>query len=190
MPRPKTRSDEEILGLALQQMQEGGPEALTFAALAARSGLATATLVQRFGSKDGLKRSALQLAWSMLEAETARLAGTLPKTPDGAISLLIGLSGAYGGIEAYAEGLLILREDLRDPTLRARGAAWKDMLCQSLDTCLDQSDVLRGKGLLLATHWQGSLLWWSFDPAISVEAHVESSLRDFIVVLGRTGTAS
>lgn len=46
-----------------------------------------------------------------------------PVAADGAIALLVGRSGAYGGIESYANGLLVLREDFRDPVLRARGAA-------------------------------------------------------------------
>ena len=80
--------------------------------------------MQRFGSKAGLKRSALMLAWDRLDQRTAALAGRAPRTPRGAIEILVRLSTDYEGIEAYAEGLLLLREDLRDPALRARGAAW------------------------------------------------------------------
>ena len=99
------------------------------------------------------------------------------KTPDGAIKLLVGLSRDYGGIEAYAEGLLVLREDLRDPALRARGAAWKRVLSGALDAASPTAGAPRGIGLLMAAQWQGSLLWWSFEPKGKVEDYVDSSLE-------------
>jgi AcrR family transcriptional regulator len=181
MPRPKTQSDESVLAAALALMHEQGPEALTFAALSERCGLSPATLVQRFSSKRALKQNALLHAWDRLDARTAELAASVPKTSVGAIELLVGLTGQYGEIEAYAEGLLMLREDLRDPVLRARGAAWKANLSRALDACFAAvPGVPEGAGLLAATHWQGALLWWGFDPRQSVEAYVEQSLCSFV----------
>ncbi|GHC64888.1 helix-turn-helix domain-containing protein [Limoniibacter endophyticus] len=54
MPRQKSRPDSEILESALALMHERGPEGLTFASLAERTGLSAATLVQRFGSKPAM----------------------------------------------------------------------------------------------------------------------------------------
>src|SRR5690348_16038449 len=125
MPRPKTLSDEEVLKAAHRLIHARGPEDLTFARLGRECGLSAATLVQRFASKAGLIQATLLHAWDGLDAKTASLAARVPKTQAGAIALLVGLSRNYGGIEAYANGLLVLREDLRDPALRARGAAWK-----------------------------------------------------------------
>ena len=128
MPRHKTLSDRDVLAAAHKLIHERGPEALTFESLARACGLSASTLVQRFGTKAGLKQSTLLHAWDRLDEKTASLAATVPKTAAGAIELLVALSRDYGGIEAYAEGLLVLREDLRDPVLRARGAAWKACL--------------------------------------------------------------
>ncbi|MGH6918444.1 MAG: TetR/AcrR family transcriptional regulator, partial [Geminicoccaceae bacterium] len=125
MPRPKTLPDAHVLQAALRLIHERGPDALTFAAVAQACGLSASTLVQRFKSKAGLVQSALLNAWDRLDDKTARLAAAAQKSPGGAIELLVELSRDYGGIESYAEGLLLLREDLRDPALRARGAAWK-----------------------------------------------------------------
>ena len=95
--------------------------------------------------------------------------------------MLVALSGGYGGIEAYAEGLLVLREDFRDPALRARGAAWKDALSAALDACFaDTPGAPKDIGFLLATQWQGSLLWWGFDPRENVQAHVGKTLERFL----------
>lgn len=184
MPRPKTLSDEAVLDAALALLHGHGPEALTFAGLAQACGLSAATLVQRFGNKAGLKQGTLLHAWDHLDRKTARLAARVPKTTAGAIALLVGLSKDYGGIESYAEGLLLLREDLRDPALRARGAAWRDALTQALEACLSGTlGPSEGLGLLMASQWQGALLWWSFDPRQKVERHVEASLKRFIATL-------
>lgn len=185
MPRPKTLPDDDVLDVALKLIHASGPEALTFASLAKACGLSAATLVQRFGSKDDLKRRALLRAWDGLDAKTAKLAAETAKTPAGAIELLLGLSPDYGGIEAYAEGLLVLREDFRDPALRARGAAWKAALTGALDACFaNVSNAPAGVGLLMAAQWQGSLLWWAFEPAGQVEVFVEDGLRRFVEAIG------
>src|SRR5688500_18783598 len=135
MPRPKTMSDEDVLAAAHKLIHERGPEALTFESLGRACGLSPATVVQRFGTKEGMKRRALLHAWDRLDERTLELAAKVPKTPAGAIELLVSLSEAYGGIDTYAPGLLMLREDLRDPVLRARGAAWKAGLSAALDAC-------------------------------------------------------
>ncbi|MEQ1951894.1 TetR/AcrR family transcriptional regulator [Mesorhizobium sp. CN2-181] len=184
MPRKKVLPDDRVLDAALEMLHGSGPEALTFAALAKASGLSGATLVQRFGSKDRLKQAALLRAWDTLDEKTARLDAEMPKTPDGAIALLVALSGSYGGIEAYAEGLMVLREDFRDPVLRARGAAWKITLCKALDACFAKTQgTPEGIGLLMASHWQGSLLWWGFGPDWPVQDFVADSLKGFVAAM-------
>jgi len=190
MPRPKTMPDEEVLVAALALMRAEGPDGLTFAALAARTGLSGATLVQRFENKTKLIQRALNQAWDGLDRQTAELVATVPRTPEGAIALLVGLSGDYGAIESYADDLRILREDLRDPLLRARGATWRDVLSGVLDECLSGLPAAApGLGLLMASQWQGSLLWWSFDPEVPVAEFVEQSLRRFVEAFARQPTA-
>jgi AcrR family transcriptional regulator len=184
MPRPKTLPDDEVLAVAQRLIRAHGPGALTFASVAQACGLSASTLVQRFGSKAGLVQRALLHAWDGLDAKTAALAAAAPKSPEGAIELLVALSRDYGGIEAYAEGLLVLREDLRDPALRARGAAWKVALSSALEDCFAaMPQAPRGIGLLMAAQWQGALLWWSFDPQGAVESFVEDSLQRFVAAI-------
>jgi AcrR family transcriptional regulator len=176
--------DLDVLKAAYGLMHERGPEALTFATVGEACGLSGATLVQRFKTKDRLVQATLLYAWDRLDEKTAALAAKAAKTPTGAIQLLVGLSGGYGGIEAYANGLLVLREDVRDPVLRARGTAWKATLAKALDSCFTTaSRKPRDIGLLLATHWQGSLLWWSFDPKQDVAAYVEATLKRFVAAV-------
>ncbi|WP_026187574.1 TetR/AcrR family transcriptional regulator [Ensifer sp. BR816] len=181
MPRPKTLPNEEVLGAALNLMRMEGPEGLTFATLSAACGLSPSTLVQRFETKSGLIQAALLQAWDRLDRLTAELAAATPKTPAGAVALLVGLSGDYGGIESYADDLLILREDLRDPLLRARGAAWRDVLSAAVEERFARVPAApAGIGLMMAAQWQGALLWWSFDPCMPVTDFVKQSLQRFV----------
>jgi AcrR family transcriptional regulator len=189
MPRTKTLPDDKVLEFALAIIHERGPEALTFDSLSRACGLSGATLVQRFGNKAELKRAALLRAWDGLDARTGELDATTPATPAGAIELLVALSGSYGGIETYSEGLLVLREDLRDPVLRARGAAWKTALSQALDRRLASlPGAPEGAGLMMATQWQGALLWWGFDPVGPVAGYVEDTLARFVAILAADET--
>jgi AcrR family transcriptional regulator len=184
MPRPKSRSDADVLDAVHRLIHRRGPEALTFASAAEACGLSPSTLVQRFKSRAGLLRHALLHAWDRLDARTAALAATVPRTPDGAIDLLVALSGDYGGIEAFADGLLVLREDLRDPVLRARGAAWKAALSGALEDCFaDVPGAPRGIGLLMASSWQGSLVWWGFDPGEELRGFVQDGLSRFVAAV-------
>jgi len=170
-----------VLKAAYTLVHQQGPDALTFATLAQACGLSASTLVQRFKSKADLVRSTLSYAWDGLDEKTAAFSAKVPKTPAGAVQLLTLLSKDYGEIEAYADALLILREDLRDPALRARGAKWKAVLTRALEDCFTAvPHAPPGIGLLMASQWQGSLLWWSFDPKGRVEDHVEDNLRNFV----------
>ncbi len=182
MTRPKTQSDEQVLEAAYRLMHADGPEALTFERLARACGLSGSTLVQRFKSKTLLKQRTLLYAWDGLGRKTRQAAGSVPRTPAGAVELLVALSGDYGDIASYAEGLLVLREDLRDPVLRARGAAWKATLSEMLaDRFAGVEGMPDDIGLLMASHWQGSLLWWSFDPdSMELTSYVEQSLKRFV----------
>ena len=187
MPRPKTQTDADVLEAAHRLLHAEGPDALTFARLAHYCGLAPATLVQRFKSKDGLKQAALLHAWDKFDIRTSQLARQVPKTPAGAVKLLTALSGGYGGIDAYARGLLVLREDLSDPVLRARGAAWRRALSKALDQCFaTRAGAPKDMGLLTASHWQGSLLWWGFEPTEDIQRYVEATLKRFIAAMLRS----
>ncbi len=188
MPRPRTIPDDALLDAALGVMRGHGPAGVTFAAVAAASGLAAATLVQRFGSKPALLRAALSRAWDLLDARTAELDAAAPPTVTGAVALLVELSAGYGGVgDSYADGLLVLREDLRDPALRARGRRWGGALAEALGRRLADADGPRPDlGRLMASQWQGAVLWWGFDPeGRPVGEAIAGELRRWCAAVGR-----
>ncbi len=178
MARPKKITDEDLLDVVGVLLSRQGPAALTFQSAAAASGLSPATLVQRYGSKDALLRAALLRMWDALDAQTARADARHALDPEGAIALLVRLSAGYGatGDEA-AQGLLLLREDFRDPALRARGAAWHATLSAALGRRLS-TDPARAAvlGPLLASQWQGAVLWWGFSRAGTLRGYLRREL--------------
>ena len=189
MPRSKSQSDEQVLEVALAIVHSDGVDRLTFAALAERCGLSAATLVQRFGTKPALVQRTLLHAWDNLQARTIELASSVPKTPDGAVQLLVGLSHQDGAVEDFAEGLLVLREDLRDPVLRSRGTAWEATLTAAIGECFASVPAAPdGIGFALAAHWQGALIWWAFSPQRPLDDYLGESLRTVISILLRSSS--
>jgi AcrR family transcriptional regulator len=187
MPRSKSQPDEQVLDAALAIIHSGGVDRLTFAALASSCGLSAATLVQRFGSKPALTQRTLLHAWGKLRARTLELAASVPKTPDGAVELLVGLSHYEGTVEDFAEGLLVLREDLRDPVLRSQGAAWEAALTTAISECFASvPGAPAGIGFALAAHWQGALIWWAFGAQGPLDDYMSESLRTLIPMLLRS----
>ena len=186
MPRKRTISDDALLDAALRLARVDGPDALTFAALAAESGLAGATIVQRFGTKAALVRAAMSRAWDHLDADTAAADAAAPMGARGVVELLVRLSGQYDA-EAFADQLLLLREDLRDPVLRARGKAWMDTVSEAIERRLvgRSRDRKRaaGLGVLVVAQWQGALTVWGFVRHAPLPDAVRASLDELFVRL-------
>ena len=177
MARTKTVSDEAILDAAMALMVREGPEAVTFAAVGREVGLSAATLVQRYATKAEFLRAVLLRAWDQLDAQTARLDETTELSPEGAVRMLVAMFPMGEGESDYAEGLLILREDMRDPLLRERGAQWGEALAKALGRRLSGDPARQPLlGRLMASQWQGAQLWWAFegkgDPAGAIGAEL------------------
>lgn len=183
MPRKRTISDEVLLDAALVIVHESGPDSLTFAALGPRVGLAPSTIVQRFGTKAQLLRSALLRAWDQLDEQTANAARTAPLEPGGVVELLVQLSGQYDAHD-FADQLLVLREDLRDPVLRARGQAWLATLIAEVNRRLSNvPGASADLGEVVVAYWQGTLTVWSFTRETAVVTAVRTALEDLLRVL-------
>lgn len=186
MARRKTVTDEAILEAAGRIMRHAGPAGITFAAVSTATGLAPPTLVQRYGSKERLMRAVLHRSWDRLETSTLGADEVAPVTPEGAVTLLLALSGEDDDPDDFADGLLVLREDLRDPELRERGVRWNALLIQALGRRLSGDPAEQHRlGKLMASQWQGALLWWGFLRRGAVGDHIAAELRDWCAVVVR-----
>ncbi|HZP30974.1 MAG TPA: TetR/AcrR family transcriptional regulator [Acidimicrobiia bacterium] len=180
MPRKRTIPDEALLDAALDTVRRSGPAALSFGTLASEVGLAGSTLVQRFGSKANLLRAALLLAWDRLDAATAAATASAAPGAAGVVDMLVALSGRHEAHD-YADQLLVLREDLRDPVLRARGRQWMATLADAIEARLtDAPGGSDGLGALVVAHWQGTLTVWGFTRRGSLRTAVRRSLESLL----------
>jgi AcrR family transcriptional regulator len=119
MSRPRKISDEDVVEAVATMVSREGPTGLTFASASAVTGLSPATLVQRYGNREALLRAALLWMWDQLDLTTAGADAAHTVDPEGAIAMLVRMSAGYGGGDEAGQGLLLLREDFRDPVLRA-----------------------------------------------------------------------
>lgn len=158
-----------------------GPDGLTFARAAKASGLAAATLVQRYGNRERLVEAVLLQAWNRLDAETAAADTEEDLSPEGAIRLLLRLMPPDSAERNASDGLLLLREDVRNPRLRARGAAWGRELASALGRRLStdgqEADLL---GWQMAALWQGAHTWWAFDQKVPADHAIQQTLEAWV----------
>ena len=182
MARPRSQSDEALLDAALAILQAAGPDGVTFAAVSRRDracpGDAGAALRLQAGPRQGGAAARLGPASTR---ETEALAAATDETPAGAIALLVGLSADFPEGDAYADQLMILREDFRDADLRARGRIWgrrlREITAPRLAPAgMPDHDAARE----LTTLWQGAILWWGFERDGPAEAYVAALLGSWL----------
>jgi len=123
--------------------------------VARATGLAAPTLVQRYGSRDGMLRAALMAAWDDLDAATATAEADAALTAKGALALLKALDGN----NSDPAGIGLLAADFRDPVLRARASAWRLRVEVALASRLGGGAKGRETAALLFAVWQGQTLW-------------------------------
>ena len=84
--------------------------------------------------------------------------------------------------DPYADQILLLREDLRDPVLRARGQAWIATLEAAVERRLP--DAPPGVGRLVVSLWQGSLTVWQFQRRGELEVALGEAVAALLAALG------
>lgn len=157
MSRTKTIPDTVIFAAIRRILARKGDKAVSFSSVAQATGLAAATLVQRYGSRDRMVRSALMAAWDLLEARTEAAAqATRDKGPH---AFLKALGADEAAEEEAAADLELLALDLRDPLLRARATAWREGVEATLAPRLGHGEEGRAAAAMLFALWQGQLLW-------------------------------
>lgn len=188
MPRHKLISDDEVLDALLPLMLQTGPDGLTFAAAAKACGLSAATLVQRYGKREDLVEAVLLRAWDGLQSATEAADAKEPVTPQGAISLLLGLMPSESAEQNASDGLLLLREDIRNPVLRARGALWGRTLAHALGRRVsDDGENAERLGWQMAAIWQGAHTWWAFTRDGDAGSAIRKALEEWVVIAKRAG---
>lgn len=148
MPRSRTIPDDRIFSAIQRLLAQGGDKAVSFSSVSAATGLAAPTLVQRYGSRDGMVRAARVSAWERLEAATS--AAVLETDNKGPHALLKALA---------TPDAADLVADTRDPDLAQRAAVWRATIEAALALRLGTGQKARESAALLFAAWQGQLLW-------------------------------
>ena len=139
MPRTRIIPDTQVFAQLRAIIAVDGAAAASFRAVGRATGLAPATLVQRYGSAAGMLRAAMTDGWDIADAAFAAIAVT--ETPKGAIVLL--------------KALPATPPLSRDPVLAARAKAWRARVIKALTECLDDAEA----AAILFAAWQGRMQW-------------------------------
>src|SRR5580698_588851 len=156
MPRTKTLSDEAVLDRVARVMYRKGPRDFTLAEAAREAGVSAATLVQRFGDKRALIVRAVARDNARFAEVLARPAPS--RSAEAVVDFFQRMSQAFGEAGDFADQLLWLREDMRDPELNAlareRFAALRGAVAARMPP-LPISPGLAAR--LVEAQWQGAL---------------------------------
>ncbi|MFD0690081.1 TetR/AcrR family transcriptional regulator [Actinomadura fibrosa] len=189
MARPRTTSDEDVLAATARALGRLGPGRLTLGAVAEETGLAPATLVQRFGSKRGLLLAFAQRAGDGARHpfEQARQDGAPPLTV--LRTALTAMTADVREPEQMANHLGFLQMDIADPDFREHAAAHARTVASEIETLLREAvntgdlaaDADTGRlARSIQLAYNGGLVLW----AISGEGElVDALLADIDAVL-------
>jgi AcrR family transcriptional regulator len=141
MPRTRIIPDSRVFAILREIIATHGEAAGSFRAVGRATGLAPATLVQRYGSAAGMLRAAMIDGWDIADATLQRADAEAPKTAKGASALLKALP---------ATPMMS-----RDPQVMARAVRWRKQVIKTLTTRLGSGQA----AAILFAAWQGRVAW-------------------------------
>jgi AcrR family transcriptional regulator len=184
MPRRKTLSDEAVLDAALKVMFRGGPGDFTLAAVSRETGVAPATLLQRFGSKRAMVLKAVARANGAFAEWLARQ--PVERSADAVIRLYQATTPGRDLEDTLADQLLWLREDYRDPDMNALAREHFRVLREAVAARMPEvglSPVLAVR--LVEAQWQGALTQWGLERRGRLRSFIGESLRAWFELAAR-----
>ena len=155
MSRPRTLPDSDVFAVILQRIAAEGEKSVAFSSISRATGLAGASLVQRYGGLAKMVAAALDWGWNELD----RMALAAQDAAEGGDSS--GAKAAHTLLKALTEIVetlpmaALLAASLRHPHLRPRAAAWKDRVEGMIDMHLRDRDC----AAMVFAAWQGQIMW-------------------------------
>lgn len=191
--RPRTVSDEAILGATLAVVGRDGPAHLTLALIGEEVGLSPSTLVQRFGSKHGLLLAASRYGVGIVEGIFLSASAGSASPVAALVHALEHMPGDIDTPEKLANHVAFLQLDLADPEFRALAVEHARIMRAQIKRLLDEAVAC---GELRACHTgnlteavyaivSGALITWALggdgDPAGWLRARLGFLLDCFLV---------
>lgn len=163
MARPRTLPDSEVFTAILRMIAAEGEKAVAFSAVARATGLAGASLVQRYGPLPQMVEAALTWAWDELDAMV--LAAEAEVAAAETTSGKAGHKGSQKGPQALLKLLgdkgsalpmaALLAASLRHAALRHRAADWRIRVETALAARLRDPEA----AAMIFAAWQGQAVW-------------------------------
>jgi AcrR family transcriptional regulator len=114
-PRPRSASNDDILDGVVRAIARVGPARLALTDVAEETGLAPATLVQRFGSKRGMLLAALERGIDDASRRLSEIRGQLQSPVAALVAVATDVARQGGAPVAAANHLAFLQGELDDP---------------------------------------------------------------------------
>jgi AcrR family transcriptional regulator len=188
-PRPRSASNDDILDGVGRAIARVGPARLALTDVAEETGLAPATLIQRFGSKRGMLLAALERGI----ADTGRRLSEIRARQQSPVAALLALATDVARLgsspAAVANHLAFLQGELDDPEMhrlalersRRAVAGYRGLIAEAVEAGelagVDPGRLARTVHAVVcgslgqwAVHREGSLLRWVQDDADAVLA--------------------
>lgn len=185
MPRVKTIKDAQVLEKTLDLLIVRGPHQLTLSEVGQAVSLSPSTLVQRFGSKDGLVQRTLEYATEQLE----RSIELMPDSGDARrdlIDWLITLASAFQTRDHVAGNLTLLIADLNDEQRRHSAARYTDAMRRGIERKLRAlgSPLPTFYAKLIEAQWHGLVIQWAIHGQGGLESWMREGLSGLLDALG------
>lgn len=156
MARTKVISDRDVLTTALALFAKSGDKAVSFGLVGKETGLAPATLVQRFVSRDALFKAMISQGWDGAMQAFAAAEAEIPANGHNAVAFLKALGEGLSDLPMTA----LLLASMPDPVLRARASDWRraveGALCGRVEKGPGQAPEAAAA---IFAAWQGRNLW-------------------------------
>lgn len=149
MARPRSIPDDDIFAAIRTALARDGEKAVAFGPVAQMTGLAAPSLVQRYGSRDGMVRAALLDGWQKLAARTELVDDPHP----------------HGLLKALTEPATLMTDPalmavtLRDPALAQSAQEWRTQVETLLTLRMGGGAKGREAATLLFAAWMGQVQW-------------------------------
>ena len=180
MPRSKLKSDDEVLEAATVVLKRRGPTEFTLSDVAKEVGLARATLIQRFTSRDVLLVRMMERNVAQVRAHLDRMPSEVG--PESAWAFLEALVRGMGTDYEFSVNVLISWYETQVPELR-RLAAERNRLVQEAIRKRLPPDMPASASVLLHGIITGAAMHWVADPQRTLADYILDQLADVMRLL-------
>lgn len=156
MARIKIISDLDVLDAALAIFARDGDKGVSFGAVGKAVGLAPATLVQRFVTRDAMFAAAVGQGWARAMAALEKCDAEAPANGHNAVAFLKALGEALDMVPLSA----LLTASQADQILRAKASDWRRAVESSLAGRIEKGPGQASEAAAAVfAAWQGRMMW-------------------------------